>query len=109
MSVDINSRFAHLMAKVTEIDEEIEKLRCEKEQAQKEMLEIRIAPYKVGDYVMCELTSGRSRKWQKCLIEIENGCLYLRPIKNDGELSNRHFSFAPVPPKTFFDYFKEVK
>lgn len=102
-------RFLQLMKEVSDLDTQIFNLQQRKEQVQNEMLEIKIKPFKVGQTVLSEIPSGRSKKWQKCLIECENGTLYLRPMKNDGELSGRHFSMTPIPPKTYADYLKEVK
>ena len=56
------------------------------------LAEIDLAPFKVGDVVMCEVSAGRTKKVQKCLVEIDDGVVYVRPYKNDGELSNRHFA-----------------
>lgn len=102
-------KFLQLMSEVTDIDKQIFALQQRKEQVQNEMLEIKIKPFKVGQTVLAEIPSGRSKKWQKCLIESENGILYLRPMKSDGELSGRHFSLTPVGDKTYADYLKEVK
>lgn len=97
------NRFLVLMNRVSEIDAEVFKLQEEKIQCQTEMVEIKIKPFKVGDEVMCEVSAGRSKKVQKCVIEVEDGQLFVRPYKNDGELSNRHFYVSPeVDYATFF-------
>ena len=101
-------RFLELMSKCTDIDQKIFQLRQEKIEVQKEMLEIKIAPFKIGDYALAEVQIGRSKKWQKCLLECENGILYLRPKKDNG-YSQRHFSLTPVGGKTYADLLKEVK
>lgn len=97
-----------LMEKCTRIDQEIFRLQSEKMEVQEEMLKIKIAPFKIGQIVLAEIPSGRSKKWQKCLLECENGILYLRPKKENG-YSQRHFSLTPVGDKTYSDYLKEVK
>lgn len=102
-------KFLQLMSEVTDLDKQIFALQQRKEQVQNEMLEIKIKPFKVGQIVLAEIPSGRSKKWQKCLIECENGTLYLRPVKSDGEMSGRHFSLTPVGDKTYADFLKEVK
>lgn len=101
-------KFLQLMSEVTDLDKQIFALQQRKEQVQNEMLEIKIKPFKIGQIVLAEIPSGRSKKWQKCLIECENGTLYLRPKKENG-YSQRHFSMTPIPPKTYSDYLKEVK
>lgn len=100
--------FLELMSKCTDIDQKIFHLQQEKIEVQKEMLEIKIAPFKIGDIVLAEIPSGRGKKWQKCLLECENGILYLRPKKDNG-YSHRHFSLTPVGGKTYSDFLKEVK
>ncbi len=104
----VQERFLSLMNKVTDIDAEIYKLQLEKVKCQTEMAEIKLAPFSIGDEVMCEVSAGRTRKVQKCVIEVEEGIIYVRPYKNDGELSNRHFSITPIGDKTYADYFKKV-
>ena len=101
-------RFLELMSKCTDIDQKIFQLQQEKIDIQKEMLEIKIAPFKIGQIVLAEIPSGRSKKWQKCLLECENGILYLRPKKDNG-YSQRHFSLTPVGCKTYVYLLKEVK
>lgn len=101
-------KFLQLMSEVTDLDKQIFALQQRKEQVQNEMLEIKIKPFKVGQIVLAEIPSGRSKKWQPCLIECENGTLYLRPKKENG-YSQRHFSLTPVGGKTYADFLKEVK
>lgn len=97
------NRFLILMNRVSEIDAEVFKLTEEKTKCQTEMAEIKIKPFKIGDEVLCEVSAGRSKKVQKCVIEIEDGLIYVRPYKNDGELSGRHFNVPPeVDYQTFF-------
>ena len=100
-------RFLELMSKCTDIDQKIFQLQQEKIEVQKEMLEIQIAPFKIGDYALAEVQIGRSKKWQKCLLECGNGILYLRPVTKDGELSGRHFSCTPVL-KSYSEVLKKV-
>ena len=101
-------RFLELMSKCTDIDQKIFQLQQEKIKVQEEMLEIRIAPFKIGDYALANIPSGRSTKEQKCLIECENGILYLRPVNKDGELSGRHFSCTPIT-KSYSEVLKKVE
>ena len=101
-------RFLELMSKCTDIDQKIFQLQQEKIEVQKEMLEIKIAPFKIGDYALASIPSGRSTKEQKCLLECENGILYLRPVNKDGELSGRHFSCIPLN-KEYSEVLKRVR
>ena len=97
-----------LMKRDTEITEEITRLHDEQTKCRNEMAEIRMSPFKIGDDVMCEVSAGRTKKLQKCVIEVEDGIIYVRPYKNDGELSNRNFVILPAFGKTYADYFKKV-
>lgn len=106
LGLTTEKRFLTLMARVSEIDAEVFKLQEEKIKCQTEIAEIKIMPFKVGDEVMCEVSAGRTKKVQKCIIEVEDGMIYVRPYKNDGELSNRHFN---VPPEVDYQkFFKKV-
>ena len=96
-----------LMKEETNIDTQIFSLQQRKEQVQKEMLEIKLKPFVIGQTVLAEIPSGRSKKWQKCTLECEHGTLYMRPIKSDGSYSERHFSLIPVTGN-YSDYLKEV-
>lgn len=102
-------RVLEILSRITDIDSEVYKLSLEKTELQKELLEIKIKPFKVGDYCMAEVQAGKFRKVRKCLIENEKGFLYLRPVNNNGELSGRHFSLTPFPGKTYSDYLKPVE
>lgn len=104
-----DEKVLELTNEITELDKKIFALQQKREQVQNEILEIQIHPFKVGQTVLAEIPSGRNKKWQKCIIESERGVLYLRPMKEDGELSVRHFSLIPVGDKTYVDYLKEVK
>ena len=92
-----------------EVEVKISNLNAERTALQEEALSIDIAPFKIGDYALAEVSSGRSKKWQKCLLECESGYLYVRPVKEDGELSGRHFSLIPVSGHKYSEYLKEVK
>lgn len=98
-----------LLNDIRGIDEDIKLLESKREELEKDLLELRIKPFKVGDYCMAEVRAGKFLKVRKCLIENERGILYLRPVNNNGELSGRHFSLTPVGDKTYADFLKEVK
>jgi hypothetical protein len=102
-------RVLEIMSRITDIDSERYNLSLEKTELQKELLEIKIKPFKIGDYCMAEVQAGKFRKVRKCLIENERGILYLRPVNNNGELSGRHFSLTPIPGKSYSDYLKSVE
>ena len=87
---------------------EVSLLLEKKREKESQLLALEIEPFEIGDYALVEIASGRSKKWQKCLLECENGILYARPVKEDGFLSGRHFSVIPVP-KTYADVLKEVE
>ena len=101
-------KFLKLMSRITDIDQKIHELQEEKSAIRKEMLEIKIAPFKIGDYAMADIPSGRGVKNQKCLLECEDGFLYLRPVNKDGQLSGRHFSCCPVT-KSYSEVLKKVE
>ena len=94
--------FAKCHSRISEIEAEIFKLQEEREQLLKDILEMKISPFKIGDYAMADIKIGRSVKNQKCLLECDNGTLYLRPFKNDGTLADRHFSCIPIPNKSSY-------
>lgn len=98
-----------LRDKIHCIDADIIRLQEQKIVLQKELLEIDIKPFKIGDYALVKIPSGRNVKEQKCLLECESGILYVRPIKENGELSGRHFSVVPVAGHKYSEYLKEVK
>ncbi len=98
-----------LMDAISGIQTDIARLRQQETFLSAQLLNLRISPFKVGDYCMAEVNAGKTKKVQKCLLENEGGTLYLRPVKNDGELSGRHFSLVPVSGKTYSDYLKPVE
>lgn len=73
-----------------------------------EVLSLQIAPFKIGDYVLAVVSSGRTPKEQKCLLECDNGTLYLRPVTKYGKLSGRRFSYYPIK-QTYQDYLKPLE
>lgn len=97
-----------LLNKCSEIDTQIFQLQQEKIKLQEEILEIKIAPFKIGDYAYADIPSGRSVKNQKCLLECGNGTLYLRPVTKNGELSGRHFSCVSIT-KPYSELLKKVE
>lgn len=103
------SKVTELMKKISDIDTEIHKKYEEREVLERELLEVKISPFKLGDYVMAEVNAGKTKKVQKCLLENDGSTLFVRPVKSDGELSNRHFSVIPVPGKDYSDFLKPVE
>ena len=75
---------------------------------QSELLSLQIAPFKIGDYAVALVPSGRTAKEQKCLLESAGGTLYLRPVNKDGKLSGRRFSYIPIK-QTYQEYLKPVE
>lgn len=94
---------------IRSIEAEIDRLQAKKVELEKDLLSLHIEPFKIGDYALVKVPSGKSVKEQKCLLEHEHGILYVRPIKSDGELSGRHFSLVPVAGHKYSEYLKEVK
>lgn len=102
-------RVSEIHRRQKEICGQIKELNSEYRILEEELLSIQIAPFKLGGYALAEISSGRSKKWQKCLLECENGFLYVRPIKEDGVLSGRHFSIIPCGDQTYSEFLKEVE
>lgn len=73
-----------------------------------ELLSLRIEPFKIGDYALALVPSGRTAKIQKCRLECDKGVLYLRPVTKDGNLSGRRFSYYPIK-QSYQDYLKPVE
>lgn len=90
------------------VSEKISKLYAEKRELEKSLLELDIEPFKIGGYALAEITTGRNKRWQKCLLECENRILYVRPVKEDGSLSGRHYSIFAIS-KPYSYYLKEVE
>lgn len=76
---------------IRKLDMQIANLKQQRANLQKEILNLEIEPFRIGGYCMAEVKIGRSKKNRKCLIEADDGFLYLRPIKKDGELSEQRF------------------
>ena len=88
-------RIDEIRIEIKEIDLNILKMRDRKELLLKEMINIELSPFKIGDYVLAEVSNGKSTKECKCLLEYENSMVYTRPVKDNGELSGRHFYLSP--------------
>lgn len=84
--------------------DQIHALQKEIEDLQSDRLSLQIKPFKLGDHVLYMCPSGRTKKETKCVLESDGGFLYVRPFKNDGELSSRHFLVSP-----FSDYASLLK
>lgn len=98
-----------IMLEIRSIDETISKLQLERKQLRKKLLELRIAPFKLGGYALVEVPSGRNYKEQKCLLDISDfGELQVIPIKANGKLSSRHFNVYPHMELGYHFYLKEV-
>lgn len=89
-------RLDEIEIRIKRIDQDIFVLNQEKESLVKEMVNIKLSPFKIGDYVLEEVSSGKGKKECKCLLEYDNGMVYVRPVKDDGELSGRHFYLSPM-------------
>lgn len=101
-------RIAALENQCDIIDKRIGELTAEKHQCLCEITALKLAPFSEGDKVLCEVASGRTKKEQECVIEVDGSTVYVRPYKKDGELSDRRFSVIPIGNKTYADFFKQV-
>lgn len=94
---EISTLIEEKRSAISTLNEEIETLL-------KERVELEIYPHKLGDTVVAEVQVGKTRKKTECVLEMgEGGTLYVRPFKNDGELSGRRFSLIPVGNITYQD------
>lgn len=109
VSVPDTTMISTIEEKISKNNSQIRVLQEENKDLYKKLLEEKIKPFKIGGYAMAEVVAGKSRKVQKCLLECEFGSLYVRPVKENGELSGRHFSMCPMPGKTYSDYLKPVE
>ena len=93
---DSTKRKEELKESISKIEEQLVSLEAKRKELRIELLKLEIAPFKIGGYALAKVPSGKSVKEQKCLLECEDGILFVRPIKADGELSGRHFSCTPI-------------
>lgn len=94
---EISTLIEEKRSAISTLNEEIETLL-------KERIELEIYPHKLGDTVVAEVQVGKTRKKTECVLEMgDGGTLYVRPFKNDGELSGRRFSLIPVGNMTYQD------
>lgn len=107
---DMAKKIAEVDSKINKKCSEVEKLNEEILQLRKEKLELSLYLHKLGDTVIAEVQVGKTRKKSECVLEMsDEGILYVRPIKKDGELSGRRFSLVPTGNKTYHDFIEEVK
>ena len=101
---DNSNRIAEISTLIEEKRSAISTLNEEIETLLKERIELEIYPHKLGDTVVAEVQVGKTRKKTECVLEMgDGGTLYVRPFKNDGELSGRRFSLIPVGNTTYQD------
>lgn len=101
---DNSKRIAEISTLIEEKRSAISTLNEEIETLLKERIELEIYPHKLGDTVVAEVQVGKTRKKTECVLEMgDSGTLYVRPFKNDGELSGRRFSLIPVGNTTYQD------
>ena len=99
-----SKRIAEISTLIEEKRSAISTLNEEIETLLKERVELEIYPHKLGDTVVAEVQVGKTRKKTECVLEMgDGGTLYVRPFKNDGELSGRRFSLIPVGNMTYQD------
>lgn len=74
-----------------------------------EITRLILLPFKEGQFVKCEVPSGRNKKECLCQIEIDmEGRVWVRPAKADGVLGGRRFRAVPEDGKSYSKIFKEV-
>ena len=101
---DNSKRVAEISTLIEEKRSAISTLNEEIETLFKERVELEIYPHKLGDTVVAEVQVGKTRKKTECVLEMgDGGTLYVRPFKNDGELSGRRFSLIPIGNTTYQD------
>lgn len=106
---DVSNQIAGIDAEISVKRQQVSDIEQEIEALYQKRLELAIHPYKLGDTVLAEVQVGKTKKKTKCVLEMgEGGILYLRPFKNDGELSGRRFSLIPVGEKTYEDYLEKA-
>lgn len=97
-----------LKKELNNLYKEGQKIDQQKVEIRNQIASLRILPFKQGDIVMCVIASGRRREEKKCVIEIEDGCVFVRPFKNGTEeLSGRHFSVSVIG-NDYTSVFKKV-
>lgn len=107
---DMAKKIAQVDSEINKKCSEVAKLNEEILQLRKEKLEFSLYPHKLGDTIVTEVQVGKTRKKSECVLEMsEDGILYVRPIKKDGELSGRRFSLIPTGGKTYHDFIEEVE
>lgn len=104
---DTDSRLAEIDKTIREKQSQVATLNSEIVKLEQEALEIKMYPFKIGDECYATVPCGKSTKEMRCVIEADNGTCYVRPYKNDGELSGRRFSIIPVN-KSYSDLLKTV-
>lgn len=107
--VNVQEKIDVVEREMKEVCAEILRLEERRSQLRNEVASLRLYPFKPGDIVMCLVASGRHREEKKCVIEVEDGLVYVRPFKNGTEeLSGRHFSVLPVSGSNYTSVFKKV-
>lgn len=103
------TRIAQLRKELSDLTMEADRIDREKVKVRNHIAAIQLFPFKAGDIVLCEITSGRRREEKKCVIEVEDGIVYVRPYKNGTEeLSGRHFSVTLIAGQSYTTVFKKV-
>ena len=101
---DNSKRIAEISTLIEEKRSDISTQNEEIETLTKKRVEFEIYHHKICDTVVAEVQVGKTRKKTECVLEMgEGGTLYVRPFKNDGELSGRRFSLIPIGNTTYQD------
>lgn len=110
---NVGAKISELKERIKNNDSEVERLNEETDHMYKEITELELLPFKLGDEVIASVPAGRNYKEQKCVLEYssENRCPMVRPYKGDGELSNRVFRLYTDPSnkeETYKDLLKKA-
>lgn len=98
----IKSEFYELASQKAELESRMAKLLVEKAQ-------LELYPFAEGQMVKCVVPAGRTKKEQRCQVEIDDsGQVWVRPIGNDGNLRGRRFKAVPEDGKDYASIFKEA-
>jgi hypothetical protein len=99
---EIKSGFYDLASQKAELESKMAKLLVEKAQ-------IELYPFVEGQIVKCVVPAGRTKKEQRCQVEIDDsGQVWVRPIGDDGNLRGRRFKAILEDGKDYTSIFKEV-
>lgn len=108
MDFKYTEKYNELATKIQELSEQQRELGVQIRNLKAEQTALRLLPYKIGDKVWCNIQQGKTKKETICVIEIDDGVVYVRPYKKDGQLSDRRFSVWEFG-STYAEQFRKVE